>query len=70
MHSLLGGGGGGGSLGDDDLGHGSGGVQGVGERLEAESHVFDVVLEHLWFRKLGITTLQLGETFVRFTLTR
>lgn len=67
MYSLLGGGDG--SLGDDDLRHGSGWVQGVGEGLEADAHVVDVVLEHLWFRKLWITTLQAGEAPVSFTLT-
>lgn len=42
----------------------------MGEGLEADAHVVDVVLEHLWFRKLWITALEAGEARVGITLTR
>lgn len=55
-------------LGDDDVGDGAGRVEREGQGLELDAHLVDVVLEHLRFRKAGVTALQAGQVAVALGL--
>lgn len=55
-------------LGDDDVWDGAGRVEREGQGLELDAHLVDVVLEHLRFRKAGVTALQAGQVAVALGL--